>query len=131
MSEKQERVILSSRDTGFVDRLRRELEVQNCEVRMAESEAEILTAIRDFSPTLLILRAEEFRNDPSSFIRSIRGNKDMEKLPILACADDTGIMDLEEKFRKDPTVVVTYSFITTYISNLVRLKSLFKSEKIQ
>jgi len=129
--EKKERVLLSSRDTGFVDRLRKELEVQNCEVLLAECEVGIIKAIRDFSPTLLILRAEEFRDDPTSFIRTIRGNKDMEKLPILACADDARIMDLEEKFREDPTVVVTTSFITTYISNLVRLKSLFKSEKIQ
>ncbi len=125
--KKQERIILSAADTGFVDRIRKELEAQNCEVRLAVREAELLKAIREFSPTLLILGAEGFRNDPSPLVRFIRGNKDLEKLPILACTDDAGIVELEKKFGEDRTVVVTNSFITTYISDMAGLKTLFDS----
>lgn len=123
----REKVILSAGDTGFIQQLRMELEAQDCEVQLADKKNGILKEIHDFTPTLLILGIEGVPEEAFRIVRVIREEEDLENLPIFACIDNPKMIKWEDRTHGDPTIVVSKSFISAYISDVVELKRLFDS----
>lgn len=127
MAQNRENVVLSAPDIFFVYKLKKALEAQNCAVSLAPHESEIFNFLHEGSAALLILDLEDEKKNPTGIIQTIREEDALRELPILAYTIHERILEWEERLRENKTMVVTNSFISTYISNFRGLKAMFNA----
>lgn len=122
-------IILSLADLFFVSKLQTALESQDCSVRLAPHETDIMKAIENDPPDLLILDLENSQHDPQTIIRNIRKGERSKEIPVLAFTNHTKLLEWESKLKDPKSVVVSNNFISTYISDVARLRLLFETDK--
>ena len=112
-------------DLFFLSKLRTSLEAQGCAVKVSPN-PEALLAAPQANPDLMILDLGLGGTPPAEHIKKLRESGHLN-LPVLAYTNHARIPQWTEKIKDARTKVVSNSYISENIKNVVGLIDLFKT----
>jgi len=119
-------VLVAITDLFFLSKIRTALESQGCVVRVAAQSKQILKEAVDHKLSLLIIDLGLSTEDPALLIQQLRRIPDIHNLPVLCYASHTQVQSWEERLKDKMTKVVSNSYISSNINNIVEILNLFK-----
>jgi DNA-binding response OmpR family regulator len=118
-------VLVAITDLFFMSKIRTALESQGCVVWVALISKQIIKEAIDKKPSLLILDLGLSNEDPALLIQELRGIPDLHNLPVLCFTNHTRVKSWKEKIKDKVTKVVSNSFISSNINDIVGLITIF------
>jgi len=118
-------VLVTITDLFFMSKIRTALETQGCVVRVATQSKQIIKEAIEQKPSLLIIDLGLSTENPVVLIQELRRIPDLHNLPVLCYTNHTQVQSWEEKLKDKMTKVVSNSYFSSNINNIVGLLRLF------
>jgi DNA-binding NtrC family response regulator len=118
-------ILVAIDDLFFLSKITTALKAQGCTVRVATQIQPILKEAADQKPSLMILDLGIATLDPAQLLQEVRRIPQLIDLPVLCYTNHTQVPSWEEKIKDNAVKVVPNSYISSNISNIVGLISLF------